>query len=1274
MTFNVTPSYTTTAKEATRTIVDEPTCVAAGSATLYCGECGFEIGPEVIPALGHDLSTDTVPATCEADGSETTTCSRCDYLNVEPIEKLGHDLSTETVPATCIADGSKTTTCSRCDYLFVEKLNALGHDWDDGVVTTEPTEESEGVRTFTCQRCEVTRTESIPKLNHVHIYDATVTNPTCTEQGYTTYVCNCGDTYVDNYEAALGHDLTTTTVNATCEADGSVTTTCSRCDYLNVEPLEKLGHDLSTTTVDATCEADGSETTTCSRCDYLNVEPLEKLGHDYIIDTVDATCEADGSKTTTCSRCDYLNVEPLDKLGHDFIIDTDDATCIADGLETTTCSRCDYLKEVTLDALGHDWDSGVVTTPPTATEPGVMTFTCKRCGDIYTEPIPERGHALLEDFDYSYTSSFSGSGNNVRGTINLTFNFTTTSGEIITKTPDAITGIAEGTYTYPYAYDIGCEVVNVSVRIVATRSGSNMTFNVTPSYTTTAKEAKRTTVDEPTCVAAGSATLYCGECGFEIGPEVIPALGHDLSTETVPASCEADGSEKTTCSRCDYLNEVKLDALGHDWDDGVVTTEPTEESDGVRTFTCKHCEATRTETIPKLTHVHNYDATVTNPTCTEEGYTTYACSCGDTYVDDKEDALGHNWDEGAVTTEPTEESDGVRTFTCQRCEVTRTETIPKLTHVHNYDATVTSPTCEEDGYTTYTCGICGHSYTETNEGSALGHAWGEWTVTTAATCTEPGVETRVCANDPAHTETQPIPANGHTEATETKPATCTEAGYTKIYCSVCDEVISNTDIPALGHDWDGGKITTPPTETEPGVRTFTCGRCGDTYTEDIPVKKHLGVTGFNYSYTSSFSGNGGNTRGTINLTFNFTTTSGEIITKMPDAITGIAEGTHTYLYSFEIGCEIVDVSVRVVATRSGSNMTFNVTPSYSIIAKEATRTVVDEPTCDTEGLAILYCGECGLESGREAIPVLGHDFSVELERKDATCKDGYILWKCARCDATSSEVLDAVGEHAMVQGGPVDATCLEAGYTPFICSECGEVEKRNSVPALGHDFSVELEREDATCKDGYILWECSRCDATHTEVLDATGDHAMVQGEPVKVTCLEDGYIPFTCSECGEVEKRDVVSALGHVWDEGEVIKEATDDEDGIMLFTCTECGATDEVMIPSLSITDMSFTFTVGNNGVNGNGRGVNAVVTHTFKLSDGSTVTKQLDSRNYTTTNNGYYTSAGTRVINETFEVGRFLVDVEITIIVTGSNNNITITTSNLTVKFSEPYTKTK
>ena len=82
-------------------------------------------------------------------------------------------------------------------------------------------------------------------------------------------------------------------------------------------------------------------------------------------------------------------------------------------------------------------------------------------------------------------------------------------------------------------------------------------------------------------------------------------------------------------------------------------------------------------------------------------------------------------------------------------------------HAHAFgDWTVTTPaTCTADGVETRSC-ACGE--TETRAIPATGHTFGDWTVTTPATCTADGVETRSCAC--GETETRAIPATGHVDA------------------------------------------------------------------------------------------------------------------------------------------------------------------------------------------------------------------------------------------------------------------------------------------------------------------------------------------------------------------------------------------------------------------------------------------------------------------------------------------------------------------------------
>ena len=200
----------------------------------------------------------------------------------------------------------------------------------------------------------------------------------------------------------------------------------------------------------------------------------------------------------------------------------------------------------------------------------------------------------------------------------------------------------------------------------------------------------------------------------------------------------------------------------------------------------------------------------------------------------------HVWDNGKVTKEPTETETGVKTFTCTRCGETKTETIPKLTHEHSYKAVVTAPTCTAKGYTTHTC-ACGDSYVDSYV-LPLGHDWGSGKVTKEPTATENGIKTYICARC-GETKTETIPKLTHEhsyKAVVTAP-TCTAKGYTTHTCS-CGDSYVDTYTDALGHAWDEGKVTKPATETEDGVKTFTCTRCGETKTETIPATGVMDVT------------------------------------------------------------------------------------------------------------------------------------------------------------------------------------------------------------------------------------------------------------------------------------------------------------------------------------------------------------------------------------------------------------------------------------------------
>lgn len=194
--------------------------------------------------------------------------------------------------------------------------------------------------------------------------------------------------------------------------------------------------------------------------------------------------------------------------------------------------------------------------------------------------------------------------------------------------------------------------------------------------------------------------------------------GYGTTENTVPPTCGADGRIDTICANCGEVIATKvIPATGaHTWDNGTVTTEPTETTPGVRTFTCAVCSQTKTEVIP-ATGAHTFVFTKNvAPSCTEAGYDLYTCrDCGASEQRNVKPALGHKWDSGTVTTEPTETDPGTMTYTCTVCGQTKTEVIPATgphTHVWDEGTVTVAPTETTPGVRTYTCTVCGQTRTE----------------------------------------------------------------------------------------------------------------------------------------------------------------------------------------------------------------------------------------------------------------------------------------------------------------------------------------------------------------------------------------------------------------------------------------------------------------------------------------------------------------------------------------------------------------------------------
>lgn len=107
-------------------------------------------------------------------------------------------------------------------------------------------------------------------------------------------------------------------------------------------------------------------------------------------------------------------------------------------------------------------------------------------------------------------------------------------------------------------------------------------------------------VVEPTCTGEGSQTGVCTVCGWTY-TESIPATGHNYQATVVHPTCTEEGYTSYVCVDCGHeYRDSYEEAMGHYWDKGEITKQPTAHEPGTRVYTCTHCDETMTEEIPPL--------------------------------------------------------------------------------------------------------------------------------------------------------------------------------------------------------------------------------------------------------------------------------------------------------------------------------------------------------------------------------------------------------------------------------------------------------------------------------------------------------------------------------------------------------------------------------------------------------------------------------------------------------------------------------------------------
>ena len=320
--------------------------------------------------------------------------------------------------------------------------------------------------------------------------------------------------------------------------------------------------------------------------------------------------------------------------------------------------------------------------------------------------------------------------------------------------------------------------------------------------------------------------------------------------------------------------------------------------------------------------------------------------------------------------------------------------------------------------------------------------------------------------------------------------TCEEDGYVEYKCGYeaaksastpcCDRTWKEV-LPATGHSWNEGEVTTAPTCTEAGVKTYTCTTCSKTRTETIPATGHNWVKGEHHDANCMKGG------------YDDYTCSGCGATKEePDGTTP----NNDHDYSGEEWDEITNA------------------------------------TCTTDGKKVKHCKRPGADATHdktEVIKATGHQHVTEgVGKKDPTCKEpGYTGdTVCDDCHETikKGEVIPATGHEKTHIEGKKEPTCEEPGYTgDKVCDKCGDmVEKGEVIPAKGHTPTVVGKKDPTETEPGYtgdtVCADCGKL-LEKGEVIPATGKKDDENAEVLELRVVVPGNtlrdLLFTVRQAG---------------------------------------------------------------------------------------------------------------------------------------------------------------
>ncbi len=437
---------------------------------------------------------------------------------------------------------------------------------------------------------------------------------------------------------------------------------------------------------------------------------------------------------------------------------------------------------------------------------------------------------------------------------------------------------------------------------------------------------------------------------------------------------------------------------------------------------------------------------------------------------------------------------------------------------HSWNAgVVTDPaTCSKEGTKTYTCSVCSGTKTESiakpaHNYSVLNHDgsqhWYE-----CATCHTPNIKTNHTWN--AGTVT-------------TKP-TCTKEGVKTFTCTLAGCGATKTEsVDKIAHSWNAGTVTTKPTCSKKGVKTFTCTVCSGTKTEDVPTIGHIYGTWTKLNDTQ-------HKRTCTMCTASETVAHSWNAGTVKETATCTKEGTKEFSCT---ACNATKTEKIPMVSHTYSTAEYNTTHhwfSCSACGNDNiktphtwnTGTVTTQPTCTTKGVLTKKCTGCNATT-TEDVDVIPHKFTVV---KNDNANHWHI---CSVCSTPDTDKTAHTWNAGTVTTKP---TCTAEGVRTKKCTLAGcTATTTEVVDKVAHSFTVV--KNDST--DHWHI--CSVCSIPDTDKTAHTWNAGTVTTKP---TCTAEGVLTKGCTLSGcTATNTEAVDKVPHTY---------TNDCD----TTCNVCGA----------------------------------------------------------------------------------------------------------------------